>query len=111
MRLHWLRRVSVVVIVVDALLVGCQSTKPWPFSANRQRTQGDVAANIENSPAPRGGAPPQEGDASLASLQAASAAIDQAAASPEMEPRSYYAGRDATSSAGASSTCTSGCCR
>lgn len=101
-----LRRMTMVMFAVAVSSAGCQTTKLWPQGQSNYRAENRVEA--KSAPGlPASG----ENDGAAASLQAASAKIDRASASPETESPSYYAARNDSASRSSSATCTSGCCR
>lgn len=101
-----LRWMGIAMLAVTVSSMGCQTTKLWPQSRGNSRTQDGVGARSAAAiPGTNGD------DATAASLQAASAKIDQASRSSETEPPSYYAARNDSASTSSSAKCTSGCCR
>ncbi len=106
MRLLWLRRMWILVFVINVSSTGCQTTKLWPRALGGRGTNQDVAA--KNAPT---SLMPDELGGTAKSLESASSKIDRAVSTPESETRSYYAGQSGSSPSNSSSTCTTGCCK
>lgn len=101
--LHWM---GTTVTALTVSLAGCQTTRLWPQAPNTRGSKEDVAIKgAETSVAST------DDVGTAASLRTASAMIDQAAKSPETEPKSYNAGSGDLASPSSAATCTSGCCR